>query len=107
MAGEQLREFTIEKWVAQLLLRGILGLAVVAALGYVADFAVWRARVAAGGGMDQVQVDLFTVAELKGGKEDYYPQGTVPVSCSISLYPQGGVQPCWWQRRHLEKIQRY
>jgi len=107
MAAEQLREFTIEKWAARMLLRGLLVLVVGAALGYVADFVVWRARVAAGGGMDQVQVDLFTVAELKGGKEDYYPQGTVLVPCSRTVYPQGGVSPCWWQRRHLEKIQRY
>jgi hypothetical protein len=107
MAAEELPAFTIEKWAAKILLRCVLGVAVCGALGYVVDFVVWRARVAAGGGMDQVQVDLFTVAELKGGKEDYYPQGAVMVSCSRTVYPQGGVQPCWWQRRHPEKIQRY
>jgi hypothetical protein len=107
MASEEAREFTIEAWAAKMLVRALLGLSIVAAVLYVADFAVWRTRVAAGGGMDQVQVDLFTVAELKGGKEDYYPQGTALVPCSRTIYPQGGNNPCWWQRRHLEKITRY
>jgi hypothetical protein len=107
MAAEETRDFTIEAWAARMLLRSALGLLIAAAVVYVADWAVWRARVAAGGGMDQVQVDMFVVAEVKGGKEDYYPQGTVTVPCSRTIYPQGGNNPCWWQRRHPEKIDRY
>jgi len=107
MASEEIRDHTIEGWVAKMLFRAVLGLLLMAAVLYVADYAVWRSRVAAGGGMDQVEVDLFTVAELKGGKEDYYPQGTAMVPCSKTIYPQGGNNPCWWQTRHREKITRY
>lgn len=107
MAIQTGKDFTIEAWAAKMLARAVLGLLIVAVVLYVLDFAVWRSRVAAGGGMDQVQVDLFTVAELKGGKEDYYPQGTATVPCSKTIYPQGGNNPCWWQVRHREKITRY
>jgi hypothetical protein len=107
MATEEARDFTIETWAVKMLSRALLGLLLLAAAGYVLDWAVWRARVAAGGGMGEVQVDLYTVAELKGGKEDYYPQGTVVVPCSQTIYPQGGNNPCWWQTRHREKIDRY
>jgi len=107
MAVQTNTDFTIEAWAAKMLSRAVLGLLIVAAIAYVLDFAVWRSRVAAGGGMGQVSVDLYTVAELKGGKEDYYPQGTVILPCSQTIYPQGGNNPCWWQTRHREKINRY
>jgi hypothetical protein len=103
MAGE----FALERFAIRWLLRGVLGLMLLAVVGYLADWAVWRVRVATGAGMGSVQVDRFTVAELKGGKEDYYPDGTVVVACSKSLYPQGGSSACWWVERHREVIARY
>ena len=99
--------FVIEKYLAKMLVRGIAAVLLIAILAYPLDWAVWRARVARGGGMGSVQVDQFTVAELKGGKEDYYLNGTTMISCSKSLYPQGGNGVCWWVRRHPEVIQRY
>jgi hypothetical protein len=99
--------FVIEKFAVKMLLRGVAGVLLIAALAYPLDWGVWRVRVARGGGMGSVQVDLFTVAELKGGKEDYYPDGTSVVACSRSLYPQGGNRPCWWVERHREVIERY
>jgi len=101
------REFVLERYALRMVLRGLGVLVLLAAVAYPADWALWRVRVARGGGMGQVEVSLFTVAELKGGKEDYYPNGTIVLGCSESLYPQGGVNPCWWQRRHRELIQRY
>jgi hypothetical protein len=99
--------FVIEKFAVKMLLRGVAGVLLIAALAYPLNWGVWRVRVARGGGMGSVQVDLFTVAELKGGKEDYYPDGTSVVACSRSLYPQGGNRPCWWVERHREVIERY
>lgn len=99
--------FVIEKFAVKMLLRGVAGVLLIAALAYPLNWGVWRVRVARGGGMGSVQVDLFTVAELKGGKEDYYPDGTSAVACSRSLYPQGGNRPCWWVERHREVIERY
>ena len=99
--------FTLEKFAFKMLLRGVGGVVLIAAVAYPLDWGVWRARVAGGGGMGSVQVDLFTVAELKGGKEDYYPNGTAVLPCTKSLYPQGGNSSCWWLSRHREITQHY
>jgi hypothetical protein len=100
-------EFVIEKYVFKMLLKAVGVLLLVAALAYPLDWAVWRVRVASGGGMGSVQVDTFTVADLKGGKEDYYPNGTVAMPCTKSLYPQAGNNPCWWVERHREVVTHY
>jgi hypothetical protein len=99
--------FVLERFFIRLLVRGVLGVLLLVVVAYPLDWAVWRVRVAAGGGMGSVQVDRFTVAELKGGKEDYYPDGTEIVACSRSLYPQGGNGACWWVERHREVLERY
>lgn len=100
-------ELVIEKYAFKMLARGIGILLLAAAVLYPLDWAVWRVRVARGGGMGSVQVDLYTVADLKGGKEDYYPQGTTAMPCSKSIYPQAGNDPCWWVERHREIVQHY
>ncbi len=78
-------------------LRGTLvGLVLVAALAWPADYAVWRLR---GAPAASVEVTRFVVAPLKGSKEEYYPDGTVTLGCSQSLLPQGD-SPCWYVERH-------
>jgi hypothetical protein len=99
--------FVIEKFIVRMLAKAIAGIALVAMVAYPVDWGIWRARVAEGGGMGTKQVNRMTVAELKGGKEDYYLDGTAMVSCSRSLYPQGGYSPCWWLARHPDVIARY
>ncbi len=99
--------FVIEKFLVKVLAKAVAGLALVAMVAYPVDWAIWRARMAHGGGMGAAQVARLTVAELKGGKEDYYLNGNTLEPCSSSLYPQGGYTPCWWLRRHPEAIQRY
>jgi hypothetical protein len=105
------KEFVIEKFVVQMLVKGAVGLVLLAGVMYVLDFAVWRSRVALShdgrGGLGSVQVNQVVAAELKGNKEDYYYNGTTMVDCSKSLFPQGGVNACWWQVRHPEAIVRY
>jgi hypothetical protein len=90
-----------------MLVRSALGLLAVAILAYPADWALWRIRTALGRGEDSVQVEQLTVAELKGNKEEYYPDGNAQVPCSRSLFPEGGNSACWWLRRHSTVIQRY
>jgi len=103
MAGD----FVIETFAFKTLLRAVGAVLLVAALLYPADWAVWRVRVAHGGGMGSVAVDLYTVADLKGGKEDYYANGTVTLPCTKSIYPQEGSNPCWWVERHREVVQHF
>jgi hypothetical protein len=52
-------------------------------------------------------VSHFTAAELKGGKETYYFDGTSAVNCSESLFPEAGSGACWWLARHPQVIDRY
>ena len=100
-------EFVLEKLAVKILFKFIAGVLLIAVLAYPVDWAVWKVRVVRGGGMDSMQVDMYTVAELKGGKEDYYPDGSSMIACSKSLYPQGGNDPCWWLERHRQLINRY
>jgi hypothetical protein len=99
--------FVIEQYAFKMLMRAVGILLLGAALLYVVDFAVWRVRLASGGGMGSVTVDMYTVAGLKGGKEDYYANGTVAMPCTKSIYPQEGSDPCWWLERHREVVQHY
>ncbi|MEO6923886.1 MAG: hypothetical protein ABI142_08675 [Bryocella sp.] len=100
-------DYTLEAFLFRWLLRVLLGVVLLAALLYIVDFAVWRIRVADHGGMGTVTVTRVITAELKGSKEGYYSDGTSDVSCSRSLFPQGGVNACWWQQRNREIVERY
>lgn len=86
-------------------MKQILGWAVVSLLGalavlYVGDWAVWRTRVAMGGGMGTVSVSTIIVTPLKGNKEEYDWAGTADAACSRSIFPQAGSGACWWLQRN-------
>jgi hypothetical protein len=96
-----------ERFWLRLLGKGLLWLTA-AALGlYPVDFAVWRVRVARGGGMGSVNTYDVVAAEEKGNKEEYFPAGSDVTPCSESIYPQGGNAPCWWLSRHPDHVVRY
>ena len=101
---------TVARWVGRVLAGVAVGLVVTAALVYLGDWAVWQARVSLshgkGGGMGTVVVSRFVVAPLKGNKEEYYYDGTGPMDCSRSLFPQGGNGACWWMTRHRVMYER-
>jgi len=92
--------------MARLLAKAMVYVLAAVALGYMLDWAVWRVRVARGGGMGTVEVGLLQVATLKGNKEEYYPDGTEVVGCSKSLFPQAGAGACWWVERHRTVFER-
>jgi hypothetical protein len=105
------KEFVIEKYVVGLIAKTAAGVALLVAVAYPVDFAIWRTRLALShdgrGGMGSVQVNRIVAAELKGNKEEYYFNGTEVLDCSKSLFPQGSVNACWWQQRHRDVIVRY
>ena len=107
MAGSSEKYSGIERKIARLLVRTAMGIGVVVLAAYPVDWAAWRVRVAMGGGMDTIQVNHYTVAELKNNKEDYYIDGTTMVDCSKSLFPEAGSGACWWVRRHTDVILKY
>ncbi len=93
--------------MGRILLRVLVGLLAALATIYVADWAIWRARVAGGGGMGSVVVSRMIVTSLKGNKVGYYPDGSDTVACSKSLFPQAGGGACWWVERHREVMEQY
>jgi hypothetical protein len=97
----------LERKIARVLVRTAIGIGIVVIAAYPLDWAVWRVRLALGGGMDTVQVNHYTVAELKNGKENYYDDGTNSVDCSKSLFPEAGSGACWWVRRHTDVIAKF
>ncbi len=96
--------------MGRIFLRAILWVVAACAAVWVADWAVWQVRVLAGGGVASVRVSRFVVAPLKGGKEEYYPDGASDVPCSQSMLPEGfpqvGMMPCWWVRRNPVLFER-
>jgi hypothetical protein len=86
--------------VKQIVGRAVGGLILAIAVLYVCDWAVWRVRVARGGGMGTASVSTVLVTPLKGNKEEYDWNGTTDVDCSRSIFPQAGSGACWWLRRH-------
>jgi hypothetical protein len=75
-------------------------LAVLTALVYAGDWMVLRGRVSHGTAFGVVQVNQFLATPLKGNKVEYDLMGTVPVTCSRSIFPQQGDPACWWLERH-------
>jgi len=92
--------------VKRILVRTVAGLIVALVVLYVGDWAVWRLRVAKGGGMGSVVVSSIVVLPLKDNKEEYDWGGTAEVSCSQSIFPQAGSGACWWLRRHNVVFER-
>jgi hypothetical protein len=92
--------------MGRLIARAVLAVMVVAAVVYMGDFAVWRVRAARGGGMGTVTMTRIVVASLKGNKEEYYPDGTEDVPCSLSLFQQAGNGACWWLARNRQVEER-
>ena len=79
---------SIWRWVEV----GLLAMAV-AGLGCAGgDWAVWKLRGAPTG---TVTVTRMVVAPLKGGREEYYPDGQEQESCSESMLPWTGAGACW------------
>jgi hypothetical protein len=52
-----------------------------------------------------VQVNQLLATPLKGNKMEYDLIGTVPQTCSRSIFPQKGNPACWWLQRHNSQWQ--
>ena len=86
--------------IARWLIRITVVLLIFVTAAYALDWAVWRVRVSAGGGYGSVKVSRFVVAQLKGNKVEYYPDGSGQEQCSQAFFGQGGLDACWWMARH-------
>jgi hypothetical protein len=75
--------------------RVLLVLATISVVSYVGDSVVYLLR---GSPQSKVTVSRYMGIPLKGNKEEYDYLGSVLVPCAVSLFPHGGVDPCWYLR---------
>ena len=86
-------------WVGRIL----LALVLLPLATFAVDYAVWAARGFPSGRMD---VDVYTVMELKGQKEDYGEPDVQSRTCSQRLFSTVSVPSCRWLQQHREIVQR-
>lgn len=77
--------------------RGVLALIALVVLTYAADWIGYRLE---GSPQSTVTVNRTLEVPLKNNKMEYDYVGTFDEPCSVSLFPQGGLSPCWQLRRH-------
>jgi hypothetical protein len=89
----------IWKWTRRVVIS-----ALVALMGlYFGDMAVYRLR---GSPQDHVHVNQTVLIPLKGNKQEYDYLGASDISCSVSIFSQGGEEACWELRRNQNKTTR-
>jgi hypothetical protein len=78
-------------------LRGALVLVVAFVCVYFGDLAVYQLR---GAPQSKVTVNRYVPIPLKGNRTEFDYLGTQDQACSVSLFSQGGLSPCWKLRRN-------
>jgi hypothetical protein len=96
ISGERAQR-TVSGIILRWLGMSLLAVLILAALAYVGDYAIFMLR---GQPVDQVTVTKYMAAPLKGNNTEFYYEGTGPVSCAKALFPQNGMNPCWYVRKH-------
>ena len=84
--------------VSKIALAVVLGLCV-------ADWALFRLRVAHGTGVGSVEVRRFMATPLKGNRTEYDYVDTIQQPCVRSILPHQALPPCWWVQMHRDQWQ--
>lgn len=82
--------------------RFLLIFCVAAIVLYGFDFLSVKLRIPRRDTFTTVTMHTYYVVKLKNGRTEYDYSGDHDVNCSNSLFPQLGVKPCWYARRHTE-----
>jgi hypothetical protein len=69
-------------------------------VAYAGDWAVFKLR---GSPTAKVNVNRYVTIPQKGNKQEFDYLGSLDVSCSVSLFPQAGQDPCWQLRQHVNQ----
>jgi hypothetical protein len=64
---------------------------------YGGDWTIFKLR---GSPSAKVTVNNYVTIPLKGNRKEFDYLGTADVPCSVSLFSQGGLSPCWQLRRN-------
>ena len=83
----------MKRWLWRIVLTAIVGFMAV----YVGDWLVFKLR---GSPQSKVTVNHYLTVPLKGNKQEFDYLGSADVPCSLSLFSQGGLSPCWQLRRN-------
>ena len=70
---------------------------------YLADFLSLQFRIPSRDTFGSVTIHTYYSVKLKSGKTEYDYAGDHDVTCSNSVFPQFGVNPCWYARRHTDE----
>ena len=81
---------TVIRVILRTLRQVLIGVVAAAVLIYIGDVALFFLR---GKPHDQVVVSRYLAAPLRGNKTEYYFEGTGPMDCARSLFPQAGMSP--------------
>ena len=87
----------LERWLFRWLIKIVAALAVIFALVYVGDWAVYKLR---GSPQSKVTVNRFVTIPQKARKSEFDFLGTLDEPCAVALFPQGDESACWQLRRH-------
>lgn len=83
---------------------GLLFLAVFSVLIYPTDFAILKFRIAKGSDpYGTFTVRSYYAIAKKANKIEYDYIGTEQETCTHSLFPHFGFNPCWYVSRHTER----
>jgi hypothetical protein len=76
---------------------------ILAGILYLADFLSVRFHIPARDTFSTVTMHTYYVVKLKNGRTEYDYAGDRDVNCSNSMFPQFGVKPCWYAKRHTDE----
>ena len=77
--------------------RGFLLLAAAFVAVYIGDWAIYHLR---GTPQSKATVNRYVSIPEKGRKTEFDYLGSLDVPCSVSLFAQSGLSPCWQLRRN-------
>lgn len=93
----------LRRWLRRTLLWSVLAVLGTAALAFVADFIVFRLRVANGKVFGSVIVSRYYAVAQKNGKTQFIFDPPQAETCVNALFAHRGISPCWYLRRHPEQ----
>jgi hypothetical protein len=89
-------------------LRLVLGIAAAAAIAFISDYSIFRLRVAENWNpLGSVIVTRYDAIPQKSGKTQLIFDPPAAQTCVHSLFPHGGLLPCWYLSRHPEQETNY
>lgn len=84
------------RWLA----RAVVAATILFVAVYAGDWAVFKFRKSPS---STVTVNRYQSVPLKGQKTEYDYLGSGDEPCAVALFPQEGMTPCWWLRRHANQ----